>query len=429
MSATGSGFDWLRWPTALERRIAVRYLKGRRRPGAASLNTVIAVGGIAVGVASLLVILGVMNGLRDDLRDRILVGNPHLRILVWGSSLRMDDWQEPLKIIRRDPEVVAASPEVLSKSMIFLDPDYPAAVDVVGISTDTSAGAVTTIANHITVGDLNFQTTKDSVDGAVILGHRLAQRLSAYPGALVTFLTVNSVRPNRATGAITPKVMVFEVTGLFDTGMYQYDDEFVIMPLATAQRFASLGESITGITIKVVDPWKAPEIGERLSESLGYPYRSLDWQAQNSSLFSALKLEKLAMGVIICFVMIVAAFNVIGTLTMVVTDRTKEIGILQAMGLDSASISRIFMAQGALMGVFGTAIGLVAGLGIGYLIDWSGMIRIDPSIYFIDRLPVHMEIRDVVIVIAASMIIALTATVPPSRGAAKLAPVDAIRHE
>lgn len=417
------------WPSRLERQIALRYLRGRRRASAPSLNTVIAVGGIAVGVAALLVVMGVMNGLRDDLRDRILVGNPHLRILVYGASLRMDDWRGPLAIVRQDAEVIAAAPEVITKSMIYRDPDYPAAVDVVGVDPDTGAAAVTSLAQHLTSGNLRFETTRDSVDGGVVLGYRLAQRLSAFPGDLVTFLTVNSVRPNRATGTIIPRALVYEVTGLFDTGMYQYDDGFAVMALANAQSFAALGDAVTGITVRVADPWRAPAVGARLEAALGYPYRAFDWQSQNAGLFSALKLEKLAMGVIILFIMIVAAFNIIGTLTMVVADRTREIGILQAMGLSRPAIGRIFLAQGAIMGVIGTSIGVALGLALGWLLDRSGLIRIDPAIYFIDRLPVHMELLDILIVIVVSLAVALLATVYPSRSAARLTPVDAIRHE
>lgn len=429
MRGPGTGGGRWRWPTRLERQIAVRYLRGRRRTAAPSLNTVIAVGGIAVGVAALLVVLGVMNGLRNDLRDRILVGNPHLRILVYGSTLRMDDWTTPLAVIRQDPEVVAAAPEVITKSMVFVNPDYPAVVDVVGIDPDTGAAAVTTIARHLTSGTLDFRTTRDDVEGGVLLGYRLAQRISAFPGEVVTFLAATSARPNRVTGTITPRYLPYEVVGLFDTGMYQYDDGFAVMSLAGAQAFAGLGDAVTGITVRVRDPWRAPEVGARLEEALGYPYRHFDWQAQNEGLFSALELEKLAMGVIILFIMLVAAFNIVGTLTMVVADRTREIGILQAMGLDRAAIGRVFLAQGAIMGLIGTAIGAALGLGLGWLLDRSGLIRIDPSIYFIDRLPVHMELLDFVVVVAVSLAVALLATVHPSRSAAALTPVEAIRHE
>ena len=170
-------------------------------------------------------------------------------------------------------------------------------------------------------------------------------------------------------------------------------------------------------------------MGKRLEEKLGFPYRALDWQDQNKGLFSALQLEKLAMGLIIFFIMIVAAFNIVGTLTMVVTDKTREIGILQAMGLTGRSIGRIFLLQGALIGAVGTGVGLVLGLVVAYVVDQSGLIRIDPSVYFIDHLPVHVQALDVLVVIVASFLLAVVATVFPARAAARLTPVEAIRHE
>ena len=416
-------------PTRLERAIAVRYLKGRKKSRFASLTTIIAVSGVAIGVSALIVVLGVMNGLRDDLRDRILVANPHLRILTYGASLRMDNWREALDTVRRHPEVVAAAPEVLTKSLILNAAEYAAAVDVVGFARDTGAMAVTTLPRYLKQGDLEFQTRADSVQGAVVLGYRLAQRLSAYVGDAVTLVSPTSAQVNRVTGTRIPNLWKFEVTGIFDTGMYQYDDGFAVMDLATAQRFAGLGDAVTGIQIRLRDPWKAPEVGEALQRRLGYPFRSFDWQNQNQSLFSALQLEKRAMGLIIGFIMLVAAFNIIGTLTMVVAEKTKEIGILQAMGLTPGGIGRVFLAQGAIIGGVGTAFGLLGGLLLSYVIDASGLIRIDPAVYFIDRLPVHLEALDTVAVVLFSFLVAVVATLHPSRAAARLTPVEAIRHE
>jgi lipoprotein-releasing system permease protein len=414
---------------ALERRIAVRYLKGRKSSGLASLSTMIATGGVVVGVAALLVVLGVMNGLRDDLREKILVGNPHLHLLTYGANLRMDHWREVLEKVRKDPEVVAASPGVLVKSLALNNANYPAAVDVVGLDPDTTKGSATALPKAITQGDLSFRTRSDSVEGGVILGYRLADRLSTYVGDQLTLLSAADARVNRALGRPTPRFWRFEVTGIFNTGMYEYDDGFAVMRLDQAQRFAGLGNAVSGIQIRLKDPWRAREVGKRLEDSLGYPYRSLAWQDQNATLFGALQLEKLGMGLIICFIMLVAAFNIVGTLTMVVTDKTREIGILLAMGLTPRSISRIFRAQGAVIGVVGTALGLGLGLLLAYLIDTSGIIRINPEIYFIDHLPVHIQVFDVLAVAAISLLVALLATLPASRSAARLQPVDAIRHE
>lgn len=418
-----------RFPSALERRIALRYLRGRKQSRFASLNTVIAVAGVTIGVIALIVVLGVMNGLRDDLRDRILVANPHLRILTYGASLRMDNWREALDLIRTDPDVVSAAPEVITKSLIVNHADYPAAVDVVGFDSDTGAVAVTTLADKVTPGSLSFTTHSDSVDGGIVLGYRLAARLSAYTGDIVRLVSPMSARVNRALGRPVPQYWYFEVTGTFDTGMYQYDDGFAVMDMKTAQQFSGLDSAVTGIQIRVRDPWQAPLVGARLEGRLGYPFRSFDWQSQNQSLFSALQLEKLAMGLIICFVMLVAAFNIIGTLTMVVSEKTKEIGILQAMGFTRTGIGRVFLTQGAIIGAVGTALGLVGGLILSYVLDASGLIKIDPAVYFIDHLPVHVEWLDVLAVLVFSFLVAVVATLHPSRAAARLTPVEAIRHE
>jgi lipoprotein-releasing system permease protein len=419
----------LRWPSTLEWRIARRYLRSRRNSRTASLNTVISTGGVAVGVTALIVVLGVMNGLRDDLRERILVANPHLRILTFGSGLRVDDWQKVIAQVQEQPGVVAASPEVISQAGITAGQDYGEGVNLLGFDPDTGSKSVTSLPQAITKGDLSFRTTKPGVDGGVLLGSRLASRLSVYPGDIVTLVPVTQAKVNTALGVAVPRFWKFEVTGLFDTGMFQYDNQFVVMSRKNAQRFTGLGDAVSGIAVRVADPERAPEIGAALENRLGYPYRALDWQTQNSSLFSALQLEKLAMGLIIFFIMVVAAFNIVGTLTMVVTDKTKEIGILRAMGLTSTAVARVFLVQGAVIGLVGTGIGLLLGLSLAYVVDRSGWVRINPAIYFIDHLPVHIEWQDVGVVVLASLAIALVATVYPSRSAAALTPVEAIRHE
>lgn len=422
-------------PSRIERRIAVRYLRGRKASRFTSLNTRIATAGVAIGVAALIVILGIMNGLRNDLRDKILVGNPHIHVLTFGATLRVDDWRAALDTIRADPDVVAAGPEVLFKSLVLNVADYPAAVDVVGLDPDTSALAVTSLPRRIE-GDLSFRPARDTtdagipIDGGIVLGRRLANRLSSYVGDVVTVISGNDVtRVNRAIGRPTPRFWLFEVTGTFDTGMFQYDDAFAVMRLDVAQQVAGLGEAVSGLQVRVRDPWKAPVVAARLADRLGYPYRTLPWQEQNESLFGALKLEKLGMGLIIAFITVVAAFNIIGTLTMIVGEKTREIGILLAMGLTQRGIGRVFLTQGATIGVVGTALGLLAGIGAAVGLNSSRIIRIDPSIYFIDHLPVHVQAFDVGVVILVSLTIALTATFPAARWAARLEPVEAIRHE
>ncbi len=416
-------------PSRLEWAIARRYLQSRRKGRFLSLNTIIATGGVTVGVMALVVVLGVMNGLRDDLRERILVANPHLRMLTFGRGLRIDNWEGALAEVRKDPDVVAAAPEVISQSILTAGRDYAEAVNILGYEVDTGSVAVTTLPQTIVQGDLRFATTSDAVDGGVLVGDRLADRLGVQVGDVVTLIPPKPPRVNAALGLAVPRLFQYEVTGIFRTGMYQYDNQFVVMERKAAQHFAGLGDAISGIEIRVRDPDRAPEVGQRLEQRLGFPFRALDWQAQNAGLFSALQLEKLAMGLVIFFIMIVAASNIVGTLTMVVTDKTREIGILQAMGMTRRAIGRIFLLQGALIGLVGTALGLALGLAVAYIVDRSGWVRIDPAVYFIDRLPVHVEWQDVLVVVVASCALALVATLIPSRAAARLTPVDAIRHE
>lgn len=429
MSAGAQFTDLLRWPARLEREIAMRYLRSRRASGRVSLITAIATGGVAVGVCALIVVLGVMNGLRNDLRERILVANPHLRILTYGNGLRLDDWPRIIAQVRREPGVLAAAPEVLSQSVISAGADYAEGVNVLGLDPDTGTMAVTTLPHALTRGDFSFKPTRDGVDGGIILGARLAERMTVYPGDIVTLVPAKPPAVNRALGVGVPKYWKFEVTGTFDTGMFLYDNQFVVISREAAQRFTGLGDAVSGIQVRLADPWQAPAIGRRIEQNLGYPYRALDWQAQNATLFSALKLEKLAMGLIIFFIMVVAAFNIVATLTMVVTEKTREIGILKTMGLSAGAVGRIFLAQGAVIGLTGVSLGLVTGVLVSYLVDKGHLIRIDPSVYFIDHLPIQVEPSDVFVVLAGSFLLAVAATLHPSRSASRLMPVEAIRYE
>jgi lipoprotein-releasing system permease protein len=418
----------LKWPSHLERRIARRYLSSRRKRKGASLITMISTGGVAVGVMALVIVLGVMNGLADDLRERILVGSPHLRVLTFGAGLRLDNWQQVMEVVRKEPGVVAVTPEVLTESVINSGHDYFEGVQILGLDPDTGNASVTSLPSSITRGDLSFKASP-GLDGGILLGMRLAARLSVAPGDTVTLVPPSGFRLNPALGVAVPRFWRFEVTGLFDTGMFQYDNKLVVMSREVAQQFTGLGPAVSGLAVRAADPWKAPELGKRIEARLGYPYRALDWQQQNSTLFGALKLEKLAMGLIIFFIMIVAAFNIVGTLTMVVTDKTREIGILKAMGLTAPSIGRIFLAQGAIIGLIGVGTGLILGVGAALGVNHYRLIRIDPAVYYIDHLPIHVEPWDVLVVVVASLLLAILATIYPSRSAAALVPVEAIRHE
>lgn len=417
------------WPSALERRIAMRYLRGQRNTRRAALQTVVAIGGIAVGVTALIVVLGLMNGLRDDLRDRILIASPHLRILPYGEGLRFDDWQTVATMARGIPGVVAVAPEVVTGTMAQNTARHVELAKVAGLEPGEGSSVITGVDAAMVTGAFRALPPTLDLDAGVVVGSRLAERLSVQTGDRLRLVAPASAQVSRVTGTVTPVWWVVEVTGIFETGMYIYDAEFLMMDRASAQRFAGLDSAVSTLAVSVTDPWAAPLVKERLDSLLGYPYRIETWQEQNSSLFAALRLEKLAMGLVIFFIMIVAAFNIVGTLTMVVAFKTREIGILQAMGLPARGIARIFLAQGACVGLIGTGIGLVLGLAISLAVDRGGLIRIDPSVYFIEHLPIRTELLDIAIIVVAAIGLAIAATIHPARQAAALAPVEAIRAE
>ncbi|HEY3133347.1 MAG TPA: ABC transporter permease [Gemmatimonadaceae bacterium] len=413
----------------LELQIAWRYLRSRRGSKLLSLISIIAIGGVLVGVSALIVIIGVMNGLQHDLREKILVGSPDIRVLTYGEDLKITDWPEVLQKVQKQPGVVSAAPFVLTEGLMTTKHAYNGGVYIVGLLPQgRGVPDVTTIRSHATLGDFRF-VSSDGQRRGVVLGKLLAGRFNKWPGDTVELMSAGVKNINPLTGTIVPRVESFEVTGIVQTGMYEYDNSYAFIALDKAQKLAGLDDGVTGIEVKTADRWQAATVASRLVGALGWPYRTVDWQEQNSSLFQALKLEKLGMGVILLLIVLVAAFNIVSTLTMVVADKTKEIGILKAMGMPAASIRRIFFAQGLVIGLVGTAMGLVLGFGAALALDKYQFIKLDPQVYFIDHLPVSTQATDVMWIILASIAIAAIATVYPSVQASRLYPIDAIRHE
>jgi lipoprotein-releasing system permease protein len=415
--------------TKLELQIAWRYLRSRRGSKLLSLISIIAIGGVLVGVSALIVIIGVMNGLQHDLREKILVGSPDIRVLTYGEDLKIDDWPAVLTKVRKQPGVVTAAPFVLTEALMTAGHDYAGGVYVVGLQPQArGVPDVTTIRSHTTQGDFRFAST-DGQHRGVVLGKLLALRFNKWAGDSINLLSAGRGKMNPVTGGFVPRVETFEVTGIVSTGMYEYDNSYAFIALDKAQTLADLGRGVTGIEVKTADRWQAANVGAQLRAALGWPYRTVDWEEQNHSLFQALKLEKLGMGVILLLIVLVAAFNIVSTLTMVVADKTKEIGILKAMGMPATSIRRIFFAQGLVIGVVGTALGLVLGFGAALALDKYQFIKLDAQVYFIDHLPVSTQPMDVMWIVIASIAIAAIATVYPSVQASRLFPIEAIRHE
>ncbi|HXI97653.1 MAG TPA: ABC transporter permease, partial [Gemmatimonadaceae bacterium] len=254
--------------TKLELQIAWRYLRSRRGSKLLSLISIIAIGGVLVGVSALIVIIGVMNGLQHDLREKILVGSPDIRVLTYGEDLKIDDWPTLLEKVRKQPGVVAAAPFVLTEGLMSGFHDYSGGVYIVGLQPQArGVPDVTTIRSHVTNGDFRFAST-DGQQRGVVLGKLLAARFNKYPGDSVNLLSSGGAKMNPVTGSIVPKVERFEVTGIVSTGMYEYDNSYVFVALDKAQSLAGLGAGVTGIEVKTADRWQAGTIAAGLVGTL-----------------------------------------------------------------------------------------------------------------------------------------------------------------
>ncbi|MBL0939761.1 MAG: ABC transporter permease [Gemmatimonadaceae bacterium] len=412
---------------ALEMAIAWRYLRSRRGSRLLSFISVISIAGVVVGVSALIIIMGVMNGLQTDIREKILVGSPDVRVLPYGADMRLSEWQPVLEQVRKAPGVMQAAPFVQTQGLVSNLRGYPTGAQIVGLAP-VSDGEITAIRRHAILGEFAFRREGVSLP-AVVLGKLLASKLSAFPGDTVVFYGVGTLGMNAATGMMVPGYDSLVVAGLFETGMYDYDDGWAYVALETAQRIAGIDRDVTGIEVRTLDRNAAPMVADTLRATLTAPVRAVSWQEHNRSFFQALSLEKLGMGFILLLIFVVAAFNIVSTLTMVVSDKTREIGILRAMGLPARSIRRVFLYQGMVIGAVGTTAGLLLGVFLAYLLEAKRLIQLDPSVYLIDHLPVRLESADMLLIVVVSMTVSTLATLYPASQAARLYPVEAIRHE
>ena len=254
--------------------------------------------------------------------------------------------------------------------------------------------------------------------------------MSLFPGDTLTVLSIENIHRD-PFGSIMPSIRQFEMTGSFSIGLYDYDQSNLYGHLEDVQDLMGTLDSdqVSGIGLRGPSPWEAPELADRVQEALGYPYSAQSWAETNRALFSALALEKLAMWVILFLIVVVASFNIVSTLVMVVVDRTREIGILKSMGMTKRRILQVFMLQGVWIGVIGTSVGTALGCFLAWLLDTYEIIRIPPDVYFVDRLPVALHFFDVVLIFLASVTVAFLATLYPAQQASRLEPVAAIRHE
>jgi lipoprotein-releasing system permease protein len=414
---------------ALEWYVARRYLAARKKGRFLSLITLIAVGGITVGVMALITVIAVMEGLQHDLQEKILGSTPHVYIFESAPSFRLGGWQEVMKRVQKIPGVITEEPFMMTDvGLINGRNNYAQPARLYGIDPYLARKPLTLVEDSIRAGIYALRPTRSGLPG-VLLGAGLAGRMSLGPGDTVTIAGFEKVKIG-ATGDPVPKLMNFEVTGIFETGMYEYDTRNVYAEIPPVQALLEFPpDTVSGMAVKTTDAWHSQDVARAINAEMGFGYYAQDWTALNAPLFSALKLEKLGMGVILFLIVLVAAFNIVSTLIMVVSDKTREIGILKAMGMTDRMILRIFMLQGLAIGIFGTMLGALCGILLVTVIDRTGFITLPPEVYFIDRLPVLLDPKDFAVIVVLSILISFAATIYPARQASRLLPVEAIRHE
>ncbi len=409
--------------------LARRYLASRKKGRLLSFITWIALGGITVGVTALIVVLAVMNGAQEELYDKILGSTPHVIVLERGPSLRMNGWQEVAERVRAIPRVEAVAPFALSNVIVARGDEYVQAADLYGVALDTDQEqAVTRMEADISRGILDLGPTRSGAP-PLVAGARLAERMALFPGDSVLVYSLEHLGTN-PMGYPQLRMREFEVTGTFETGMYDYDIGNLYGSLEWVQSLLGMGaDEVSGLGVRIEDPWAASEVAREMQEALGFPYFAESWITTNQTLFSALELEKLAMAVILFLIVIVAAFNIVSTLVMVVVDRTSEIGILKSMGMTDGQVLKVFLLQGMAIGVLGTMLGSGIGLFLTWILLRFEIIEIPPDVYFIERLPVSVNPVDVLVIVGGSFLISLLATIYPALQASRLLPVEAIRRE
>ena len=411
--------------TTYESFIAKRYLAAKRKTGFINLITYISVLGVTIGVAALIIVLSVMNGFESEVRSRIIGFDTHIRLRTYHDE-GIDSVGTVIGKIRDIPHIVGVSPYILDKGMIQADGRSDGCL-IRGADPRT-VNDVTDLAKNIVYGKLNLEMVERPGERplpGIVLGRYLAERLYVEPGDVVTIFAPTGVRSMLQM----PPVKQFAVSGYFETGMYEYDNTYVYISIQSAQELFRLGGKVSGVEIRLDDLYKANQVVSAIEKRLGFPYYPMTWFEMRKNLFSWMQLEKWAMFIILSLIIMVAAFNIVSTMIMVVMEKTKEIGILKSMGATSGGVMRIFLIQGAVVGLLGTALGLA----IGYGLCWAQMkykvFSLPGDVYFISVLPVKMEIQDFLQIGIASVLICVVASLYPAKKAASLIPVEAIRYE
>ncbi len=422
---------------AYELFIGLRYLKAKRKQTFISIITFISILGVVVGVTALIVVLSVMTGFEEDLRDKILGVNAHLVVMELGKGMK--DYKGVTEKAKKVEGVVGATPFIYNQAMLSTESGVVGAA-IRGLDVD-SVGDVIDLPKKISSGNLEGLkiSLKDKyIPGSPLPGIVLGKELSRNLGAALGD-EVNVISPYGAMTAAgpVPRVARFKVSAIFEFGMYEYDSSMAFISLESANKFFRMGDTASGVEVKIKDIYHAEEIGKDIQKTLGGFYYIRTWMDMNRNLFSALKLEKVAMFIILILIVIVAALNIISALIMVVMEKGKDIAILKSMGATAGGIMRIFMIEGLVIGFSGTAggvaLGVIAALNlekvVGLVERFFGFKVLRPDVYYIDKLPSKVDPYTVATIALAAIIISFLATIYPSWRASKLDPVEALRYE
>ncbi len=419
--------------------IGLRYLKAKRKSTFISIITLISTAGVALGVAALIIVLAVMTGFEEDLKEKILGTNAHIVVLGSGGSIA--DQQGLIARLKKFDGVVAATPFIYNQVMLASGKNVSGVV-LRGIDPQSDR-QVTNLYKAMVQGRLEDLATpplpapaaaaENKLPGLVI-GKELARNLNLYVGD-----TVNVISPmgNITPMGMIPKMKPFRIAGIFNTGMFEYDTTLAYAGLSEAQSFLGLGDAVTGIQLKVADVYKTGELARRINRELGGAYYARDWMQMNRNILFALKTEKTVMFIILTLIVLVAAFGIASTLFMVVMEKTKDIAILKSMGATGLSIMRIFVFEGLIIGLLGTLFGLLGGLVValnleaivGFVQRVTGFELFSKDVYYLDRFPSQVIPADVALVAVTAVLISFIATLYPSWQAAKLMPAEALRYE